>query len=125
MKDFKQRANFRFRPLIISERPVPIGQSITYKIKYIMLIEYTQNLHFEHFEGIASVGTGVDKIEVSTINKNEFDYVLYSQSNFTYTVSKKLFTGKILNNTNKKIVAIVKMILGLKTWRFYRRQFVI
>lgn len=63
VSDFKGEENFRLRPLYPAQAPIPTGQSITYKVKNMMLIEYTQNPPSGYVEGIASVGNG-NEIEV-------------------------------------------------------------
>lgn len=63
--DVLSYTTLRLRPLLVPTRPIPAGQSITYKVKNVVLLEgdHTQNPP-SYFEGLKSVGDGVDKIEV-------------------------------------------------------------
>jgi hypothetical protein len=85
------------------------------EIKFKELGVYDSLMVNSYFKGIASVGTGVDKIEVSSCNENKFSYSSYAPNAYRYMLSKQLYTEKILNNTNKKItIAIGKNNSWLK-----------
>ncbi|EQK47138.1 hypothetical protein C671_1218 [[Clostridium] bifermentans ATCC 19299] len=93
VSDFKGEENFRLRPLYPSQAPIPTGQSITYRIKNMMLIEYTQNPPNGYIEGIASVGNG-NEIEVLSRKEdgNLFDISLMKNPSTTISIVDRVIT---------------------------------
>ena len=98
--DFKGYKALRLRPIMPPIRPLPQGESITYKIKNMMLLEgdHTQNPP-SYFEGLMSVGEDVDKIEVLSV-KGDGNLVEYIELNGVNTTNGKDYTDNKYVRTN-------------------------
>ena len=109
--DFKGYKALRLRPIMPPIRPLPEGQSITYKVKNMILLEgdHTQNPP-SYFEGLKSVGEDVDEIVVSSANKNLLNEV-EAEGYYRAYVNGVLTENKDYNSVKGKVEPNTRYVL--------------